>query len=74
MAHPFMKMLDAALRESDEQHNEVFVVAEKLREKGYPHDEIYRLLVQLEKSLVDPKESKIVTEAREEFGAPDSDD
>lgn len=69
-----MKMLDAALRESTEDNNEVFVVAEKLREKGYPHSEIYTLLVQLEKSLIDPGEARIVAEAREEFGAPDSGD
>ena len=68
MAHPFMKMLDAALRESDEGYNEVFRAADKLREKGYPHKEIYGLLLQLEKSLIDPKEALIVAEAREEFG------
>lgn len=71
MAHPFMKMLDAALLESSDHHNEVFVVANKLREKGYPDTEIYKLLVQLEKSLIDPSEAQIVAEAREEFGDPD---
>lgn len=71
MAHPFMKMLDAALRESDEEHNEVYWAADKLRTKGYPQKEIYGLLLQLEKSLIDPKEAKLVAEAREEFGDPE---
>ncbi len=68
MAHPFMKMLDAALRQSDRDHNEVLLVAQKLRKKGYPHGEIYGLLSALEKSLIDPAETAVVAEAREEFG------
>ncbi|MBY0310261.1 hypothetical protein K2Q16_03900 [Patescibacteria group bacterium] len=67
MAHPFMKMLDKALRASDEEVNEVFFTAHKLRTKGYPPEEIRGLLVQLEKSLIDPKEAAIVAEAIEEF-------
>lgn len=67
MAHPFMKLLDKALRVSDEDTNEVFVAAAKLRAKGYSPGEIRGLLVQLEKSLIDPKEAEIVTEALEEF-------
>lgn len=67
MAHPFMKMLDKALRASDDSVNEVFAVADKLRQKGYPPTEIRGLLVQLEKSLIDLKEAGIVAEAIEEF-------
>jgi hypothetical protein len=67
MAHPFMKMFDKALKASDESTNEVFLAAHKLRAKGYPPLEIRGLLVQLEKSLIDPKEAEIVTEAIEEF-------
>lgn len=67
MAHPFMKMLDKALKSSDESNNEVFLAAAKLRGKGYPPAEIRGLLVQLEKSLIDPKEAAIVTEAIDEF-------
>lgn len=67
MAHPFMKLLDKALKASDDTTNEVFLAAHKLRQKGYPPLEIRGLLVQLEKSLIDPKETEIVTEALEEF-------
>lgn len=67
MAHPFMKMFDKALKKSTELDNEVLVVAEKLREKGYSSEEIGSVLKKLHKSLIQPEDSEIVGEALEEF-------
>lgn len=68
MAHPFTKMFDTALRSSTELDNRVLIEAEKLKEKGYSVNEIYTVLVKLQKSLIDTTESAIVAEAVEEFG------
>jgi hypothetical protein len=67
MAHPFTKMFDTALRHSTPLDNRVLVEAEKLKDKGYSVDEIYTVLVKLQKSLIDKTESEIVAEAVEEF-------
>lgn len=67
MAHPFTKMFDLALKKSTELDNQVLKEAEKLREKGYSPQEIYTVLVKLQKSLIDKEESEIVGEAVEEF-------
>lgn len=67
MAHPFTKMFDTALRSSTELDNRVLIAAEKLKEKGYSVDEIYTVLIKLQKSLIDKTESEIVAEAVEEF-------
>lgn len=67
MAHPFTKMFDLALKKSTELDNQVLKEAEKLREKGYSPQEIYTVLVKLQKSLIDKGESEIVGEAVEEF-------
>jgi hypothetical protein len=67
MAHPFTKMFDTALRSSTELDNRVLIEAEKLKEKGYSVNEIYTVLVKLQKSLIDTTESAIVAEAVEEF-------
>jgi hypothetical protein len=76
MAHPFEKMFDKALKKSTTSENEVLVVAEKLREKGYRVEEIHGVLSKLHKSLIDPTEALIVGEAKEEFSRhlPDFDD
>lgn len=67
MSHPFIKMFDLALKKSTEPDNLVLHEAEKLREKGYSPQEIYTVLVKLQKSLIDKGESEIVGEAVEEF-------
>jgi len=67
MAHPFEKMLDKALSKSSPEHNEVLVVAEKLREKGYSAEEIGQVLKKLEKSLIQNEDIEVLTEALEEF-------
>jgi hypothetical protein len=67
MAHPFEKMLDAAIKKSTPLENEVLAAAEKLREKGYSAHEIFTVLVKLQKSLIDKDEAEIVEEAVEEF-------
>jgi hypothetical protein len=67
MAHPFEKMFDKALKKSTPLDNEVLVVAEKLREKGYSPEEIGTVLKKLHKSLIQPEDSEIVGEALEEF-------
>jgi DNA-binding ferritin-like protein len=60
-------MFDLALKKSTELDNQVLKEAEKLREKGYSPQEIYTVLVKLQKSLIDKEESEIVKEAVEEF-------
>ena len=67
MAHPFEKMLDAAIKKSTPFENEVLKVAENLKEKGYSTDEIFTVLTKLHKSLIDKDEAEIVGEAVEEF-------
>lgn len=68
MAHPFLKMFDAAIKKSTPLQNEVLGVAEGLKEKGYSADEIFTVLTKLHKSLIDKDEAEIVGEAVEEFG------
>ena len=68
MSHPFTKMFENALKKSTSLDNLVLVEAEKLREKGYSENEIYTVLVKLQKGLIDKEESEIVKEAVEEFG------
>ncbi len=60
-------MFDLALKKSTELDNQVLKEAEKLREKGYSPQEIYTVLVKLQKSLIDIGESEIVSEAVDEF-------
>lgn len=67
MSHPFTKMFDNALKKSTFLDNLVLKEAERLREKGYSVNEIYAVLVKLQKSLIDKEESEIVGEAVEEF-------
>lgn len=68
MAHPFAKMFTAALRKSTLEENLVLKEAEKLREKGYSPQEIYRVLQSCGAGLIDDMESEIVADAVEEFG------
>jgi hypothetical protein len=67
MAHPFTKMFDKALKKSTPIDNQVLIVAEKLRAKGYSPEEIGSVLKKLHKSLIQPEDSEIVGEAVEEF-------
>lgn len=67
MSHPFTKMFENALRKSTPLDNLVLVEAEKLRDKGYSENEIYTVLVKLQKGLIDKDESEVVAEAVEEF-------
>lgn len=67
MSHPFMKMFENALSKSTPLDNLVLVEAEKLRDKGYSENEIYTVLVKLQKGLIDKDESEVVAEAVEEF-------
>jgi hypothetical protein len=67
MAHPFTKMFDTALRKSSELDNLVLEEAEQLLLKGYRAEEIFEVLENLQKSLIDKTEAAIVGEAVEEF-------
>ena len=67
MSHPFTKMFENALKKSTSLDNLVLVEAEKLRDKGYSENEIYTVLVKLQKGLIDKDESEVVAEAVEEF-------
>lgn len=68
--HPFEKMFDKALKTSTSEVNLVLKEALKLKEKGYAETEITDVLVRLSKSLIDEYESKIVSEALEDFTDP----
>ena len=67
MAHPFEKLFELALKKSTREENYVLNEAEKLKEKGYPVDEIYTVLKKLRNSLIQDADVEIVTEATEEF-------
>jgi hypothetical protein len=67
MAHPFEKMFDKALSKSSPEHNEVLVVAEKIKEKGYSVEEISAVLKKLQKSHIQKEDIEIFDEALEEF-------
>ena len=67
MAHPFEKLFELALKKSTREENYVLNEAEKLKEKGYPVDEIYTVLKKLQNSLIQDADVEIVTEATEEF-------
>ena len=67
MAHPFTKMFDNALKKSTDIDNQVLIVAEGLRKKGYSEEEISTVLEKLQKSLIDPVEAGIVADALIEF-------
>jgi len=67
MKHPWGRMLDKALRKSKPEDNLVLEKAEELLEKGYRAEEIFEVLLRLEKSLIDDKDAAILKEAVEEF-------
>ena len=67
MSHPFTKIFENALKKSTSLDNFVLVEAEKLRDKGYSENEIYTVLIKLQKGLINKEESEIVGEAIEEF-------
>ncbi len=67
MAHPFSIMFEKALAKSRGDENHVLGKAEELREKGYRPEEIFEVLVKLQKSLVADSDAAILAEAVEEF-------
>lgn len=67
MNHPFSKMFEKALPRSHGDENLVLGEALKLMEKGYNPNEIYDVLVRLQKSLIQDTDSAILAEAVEEF-------
>lgn len=67
MAHPFEKMFEKALAKSHGDSNFVLGEAEKLKELGYPVQEIYEVLNTLKKSLISDSDEAVVAEALEEF-------
>lgn len=67
MAHPFEKMFERALKKSSSELNFVFVEAKKILEKGYRKEEILTVLKNLQKSLIDETEERIVREAAADF-------
>ena len=67
MNHPFSKMFEKALLKSYGDENFVLAEAEKLMKKGYSPNEIYTVLVKLEKSLIQDADVAILSEAVEEF-------
>ncbi len=68
MKHPFVGIFGRALRKSTEEHNMVLAEAERLKAKGYPVEEIYAVLVSIQKGLIEAADSTVLTEAVEEFG------
>ncbi len=67
MTHPFEKMLMIALSKSTPEDNQVLEESERLRGKGYQPIEIYTILLNLSKGLIDKTEAEIVIEATEDF-------
>ncbi|MEX0931016.1 MAG: hypothetical protein WDZ68_01845 [Candidatus Paceibacterota bacterium] len=67
MSHPFTKIFESSLINSSVTNNLVLKEAEKIREKGYDCNEIYVVLLQLQKGRIDDAESEIIDEAVEEF-------
>lgn len=67
MAHPFTKLFDTALKKSTDDENLVLKEAFKIKDRGYSTEEIHRVLLALQKSLIDDDEVAIVTEAMEEI-------
>lgn len=67
MAHPFSKLFEKALAKSKGDENAVLGEAEKMKERGYSVNEIYDVLVKLQKSLIADADVAILKEAVEEF-------
>ena len=67
MAHPFEKIFEKALKKSSTSENHVLSIAERLRQKGYAHDEILKVLNTLQNSLIDDDEAEIVQDAIDAF-------
>lgn len=68
MRHPFAGIFGRALRKSSEEHNAVLEEAERLKAKGYQVEEIYAVLVAIQKGLIEHADRAILEEAVEEFG------
>ena len=62
-------MFEKALKKSSLTENLVLAEAEKLREKGYSPEEIYRVLKGIHFGRIRDEETEIVAEAMEEFEA-----
>ncbi len=67
MAHPFLKLFDAALRRSTPDDNQVLVEAELLRAKGYGVEEIHAVLLKMQQELVRDEDHEVAKEAAEEM-------
>ena len=67
MAHPFLKLFDAALRRSTPDANQVLVEAELLRAKGYGVEEIHAVLLKMQQELVRDEDHEVAKEAAEEM-------
>jgi hypothetical protein len=67
MSHPFEKMFYKALKKSSPENNEVLIEAEKLLEKGYAGEEIYKVLDKLHRSLIEQSDVAVLAEVVEEF-------
>lgn len=74
MRHPFAGIFSRALRKSTPEYNAVLAEAERLKGKGYPVEEIYAVLVSVQKSLIESEDGVILAEAVEEFGRYREDD
>jgi len=68
MAHPFSKLFDAALRHSTPEDNRVLAEAEQLKAKGYGVEEIYAVLIRMQKEVVRDEDQEVVKEAAEQMG------
>jgi hypothetical protein len=67
MAHPFEKMLTAALKKSTSEENLVLKEATKLLDKGYRPEEIHGVLSNMSRGLIDSGEEAIINDAIEEL-------
>ncbi len=67
MSHPFEKIFEKALKNSLSDENLVLRDVEKLRDRGYSHDEILKVLTKLQKSFIDDDEAELVQDAIDAF-------
>jgi len=67
MAHPFAKLLEAALKKCTPEYNALLVTAEGFIKKGYRPTEVQAVLLNMMQGRLDDAEVAIIQEAVEEL-------
>jgi hypothetical protein len=69
MKHPFAALFTKALRKSTKEQNLVLVEAKRIKDKGYSVEELYGVLVSIQKGLIERADREILDEAVGAFEA-----